>query len=138
MNRDDFRRLAETRLEDAKALLQAGRFDVAYYLAGYAVECALKACICRNTRESDFPPKDGNKYYIHDLNKLLGLAELVDAVEQRFKVDQRLEGYWNVVKDWNVDSRYGSGSDAETKARDLFEAITDAERGVFQCLSNYW
>jgi len=36
MNRDDFQRLAETRLEDAQALLKAGRFDAAYYLAGYA------------------------------------------------------------------------------------------------------
>ncbi len=79
MNREDFRKLAETRLEDAKALLQAGRFDAAYYLAGYAVECALKACVCGQTREFDFPPKETRDYYTHDLDKLLKTAGLREA-----------------------------------------------------------
>ena len=33
-------RIARARLEDAKALLQAGRYDGATYLCGYAVEVA--------------------------------------------------------------------------------------------------
>lgn len=137
MNREDFRRLAETPLEDAKALLKAGRFDAAYYLAGYAVECALKACICRNTREFDFPPRSVSEYYTHDLNKLLGTSKQ-SALEQSFKTDETLAGYWDVVKDWKEDSRYDSVPDAEARARDLIEAISDAEHGVLQCLSRYW
>jgi hypothetical protein len=69
MNRLTFQQLAETRLLDAKALFQAGRFDAAYYLAGYVVECALKACIAKKTREHDFPDRDANKYYIHNLTR---------------------------------------------------------------------
>jgi HEPN domain-containing protein len=30
-------------------LLEAGLYAGAYYLAGYAVECALKACIAKKT-----------------------------------------------------------------------------------------
>lgn len=38
-------------------LLTAGMPEGAYYLAGYAVECALKSCIARRTQEHDFPDK---------------------------------------------------------------------------------
>lgn len=40
-------RLARARLADARALLQAKRYDGAVYLGGYVVEMALKARICR-------------------------------------------------------------------------------------------
>lgn len=40
MNRSDFQQLPEIRLRESQALLDASCFDGAYYLAGYAVECA--------------------------------------------------------------------------------------------------
>lgn len=45
MNRVDFRQLAGLRIAEAKVLLDNNLYAGAYYLAGYAVECALKACI---------------------------------------------------------------------------------------------
>lgn len=69
LSRQEFQRLAEERLEDAEALLRARRFGGAYYVAGYAVECALKACIARKTRAESWPPKEVKQtHYIHDLN----------------------------------------------------------------------
>src|SRR6266446_3994402 len=47
--------IARARLDDAKVLLTAGRFDGATYLCGYAVEVALKARICRVLNWSEFP-----------------------------------------------------------------------------------
>jgi len=38
----EFQELAEQRLAEAKALLDQGQWDGAYYLAGYAVELALE------------------------------------------------------------------------------------------------
>jgi HEPN domain-containing protein len=73
MNRIDFQKVAETRLQESKALLAAGFPEGAYYLAGYAVECALKACIAKRTREHDFPEKESKDFYIHDLDKHWGL-----------------------------------------------------------------
>jgi HEPN domain-containing protein len=40
-------RLSAIRLEDAKRLMEAGRAEGAYYLAGYAVELMLKAIVTK-------------------------------------------------------------------------------------------
>ena len=45
MNRDECQKLTQERIADVKALLAAKRWALAYYVAGYAVECALKACV---------------------------------------------------------------------------------------------
>ncbi len=74
MNRNHFQQLAEDRLKDAHILLENRRFDAAYYLAGYAVECALKACISKLTKRYDFPPKDTKDVYGHDFAKLMKFA----------------------------------------------------------------
>jgi HEPN domain-containing protein len=57
MDRKDFRALSRVWLSEATALLNAGLPDGAYYLAGYAVECALKACIAKETQRYEFPEK---------------------------------------------------------------------------------
>jgi hypothetical protein len=38
-------------------VLEAELWDGAYYLAGFAVECALKACIAKQTLRHEFPDK---------------------------------------------------------------------------------
>ena len=50
MNRSDLQKLAEIRVQDSEVLLGACRWAGAYYLAGYAVECALngKSVLVRN------------------------------------------------------------------------------------------
>jgi len=57
MNRSDFQKLTEIRMKEAKVLLSNACFEGAYYLAGYAVECAIKACIAKKTQIHDFPPE---------------------------------------------------------------------------------
>jgi HEPN domain len=57
VDRKDFQELAKVRLKEANALFRLGLYDGAYYLAGYAVECALKACIAKGTRRYEFPDK---------------------------------------------------------------------------------
>src|SRR5271170_3820973 len=76
--RKDFQRLAELRAKEAATLARTGSPQGAYYLAGFAVECALKACIAKKTRRHDFPAdKDyAGKVYTHNLDQLLKLAHL--------------------------------------------------------------
>lgn len=57
MNRDDLQKLARLRLREARALLDRDLYPGAYYLSGYVVECALKACIAKSTKKFDFPDK---------------------------------------------------------------------------------
>ena len=78
MNRSDFQQLADVRIDEAAVLFAQGKYDGAYYLAGYAVECGLKACIARLTSQDDYPPKPKaiHDYYSHDIEKLLKTAAL--------------------------------------------------------------
>ena len=123
---------------DAKALLNAGRFDAAYYIAGYVVECALKACVAKKTREHDFPVKEVGRYYQHDLEKLLRFACEAEFQQER-EADTILAGYWLLVTRWNEESRYElRGEQAEKLAEDMLLAVSDGEHGVLECLSKYW
>ena len=75
--RNDLRRLAWTRLKEARILLHNECWDGAYYLSGYAVECALKACIAKRTLRHEFPDKRiVNDSYSHDLSFLMRTANL--------------------------------------------------------------
>lgn len=49
LDRKELQELSRIRLTEAKGLLALGLWDGAYYLAGYAVECALKAYIAKQT-----------------------------------------------------------------------------------------
>ena len=44
-NGDDYPEAARKHLDDARALLNAGRYDGAGYHAGYVIECALKTLL---------------------------------------------------------------------------------------------
>jgi len=50
--------LAKLRLDEAKLLAREKRFSGAYYLAGYAIECALKALIAAQFRQNEIPDKN--------------------------------------------------------------------------------
>lgn len=80
-SRSDFQWLAKTRIREAKALLDQGLFDGAYYLAGYAVECALKACIVKKIKRSELPDKKFiQDVYTHKLGRLLGTNGAADRI----------------------------------------------------------
>lgn len=136
MNRRELQALAEARLKDAQALYQAKRFDGAYYLAGNAIECAIKACIAKKTKKHDFPDKElGNKAYTHDVTLLLRLADIAEEFDREIRRDADLDDHWGVLKDWNEKSRYGRHGRAKAKA--LPDAVAGPQ-GVLACLKGYW
>lgn len=138
MNRADLQKLAASRIGEAQILLSAGSYPGALYLAGYAIECALKACIAKETKEYDFPDLDAVRAsYTHNLTSLLGLAKLQDKLSAEIKANKQLETYWACIVDWNEAKRYELGV-TEQEARDLCEAIADTTNGVLQWLSKYW
>jgi hypothetical protein len=78
VNRTELQQLAEERVRDSDALLKAGQWSGAYYLAGYAVECGLKACIAKLTNLHDFPDKElAQRCYTHKIETLVEVAGLV-------------------------------------------------------------
>ena len=69
--RSSLQRLAKRYARDAQILLENRAWSSAYYLAGYSIECGLKACIARQFRRYEFPNLDTVRdSYTHDLGKL--------------------------------------------------------------------
>ena len=74
---DDYREAAEERAEDARTLYEAGRYALAHYTAGLAVECLLRAY--RRRSDPDFDSR-------HDLQQLYvasGFMHVVSSVGDR-------------------------------------------------------
>lgn len=138
MNRGDLQNLSRQRRREAAALLRARHFPGAYYLLGYAVECALKACIARQTRRFDFPSKEiAPKVFVHDLQKLVNLAGLSADLERDLKANAALQVNWAIVRDWSEESRYDL-SITRAQARDLYSACTSRTHGVLPWLRQRW
>ncbi len=142
MNRKTLQALAKERVKDAKALLGRKRWAAAYYLAGYAVECGLKACVLRHIDATGMIFKEA-KYlkrlagcWTHDLVELVELAGLTATLGQATQADPQFYTNWVQVKDWSETSRYATVG--EQKARELFAAITDNPHGVLRWLQDHW
>jgi len=119
MNRTDLQRLTRLRLREAKVLFDNRRYEGAYYLLGYALECGIKAYIAKQTKRYDFPDKKFvNDIYTHDLNKLLSVSGLGPEYRREIIRAPNFELNWTVVKDWSEQSRYSTGI-SRAKAKDF-------------------
>lgn len=138
MNRNDLQRVSGLRVKEAGVLLKEGCFAGAYYLLGYAVECALKACIAKHIKRYDFPDRKLiNDSYTHDLETLLTLSGLKAEFQKEIQNSPNLEVNWAVVKDWSEQSRYSTDI-PETTARDLCSAVMARENGVLSWVKKRW
>jgi hypothetical protein len=140
LTRKDYQTLALKRLADAEALFRAKRFDASYYIAGYAIECAFKACIAKRMKRYDFPDRDSNKVYTHNLKVLLAESGISGHFRQELANDPELHVKWEVTKDWSERSRYEELGKKLGRQRSeaLLTAISDRNHGILQCLRKYW
>lgn len=139
MNRNDFQTLANLRVKEAKILLDNGCSPGAYYLVGYAIECALKACIAKKTNRFDFPPDPGKsrEIYTHNLENLLKASELDIEHSNAVDTNPQFAVSWAVVKDWSEQVRYASDI-SEAQAHSLYTAVTARRNGVLPWLKKWW
>ena len=129
--------LAQERLDDAASLLAQSRWASAYYLSGYAIELALKACIAGKFKADEIPDKKlVDATYTHRLDDLLKTAGLTLPFKHDCRTDPQLDLYWSVVSDWRETSRYEIKSEPE--ARTLVGAISDPVHGVFSWVKQHW
>ena len=131
-SRADFEKLMYLRMKEAKLLLDQKDWDGAYYLVGYAAEFALKIRIISQLMKSDsFPDKKlAENFYKHELTLLRKLAGLDDEMDN----DAAASPQWDIVKDWNEQSRYEIGK-TEKETTDLYDAI---EKGVLPWIKAHW
>ncbi len=126
------------RRREALVLLTAGHYSGAYYLAGYAVECALKSCVAKQVRQYDFPDRKlANEAFTHDLEKLMKLSGLASELAEEMKTNKLLELNWAVVKDWSESARYETAR-TEAQAWALYSACTQRRNGVLSWIRRKW
>jgi hypothetical protein len=140
VNRIQWQQLAERWLVDAKVLLDAHRWPAAYYLAGYAVECGLKACVLARVTAAAEVIFDDRRFsercWTHKAFDLVELAALEATRAADAAGNPALHHNWLVVKDWSDTTRYKTVP--HHKAKRLYRAITDTPNGVMQWIRAHW
>ena len=137
MTRVFFHKVSALRVREAGVLIAVGYYPGAYYLIGYSVECALKACVAKQVKQFDFPDRKlANEAFTHDLEKLIRVAGLAPEFDRDRKANPDLELNWATVKDWSEAVRYEVAI-TEPQARDLYAACT-GRNGVLPWVKRRW
>ena len=131
-------RISQLRLQEATTLLEAGQHAGAYYLAGYPVECALKACIAGQTEPHEFPDRvRAQRANVHDVEQLMEIAQLEADLRDAQARNPALEASWSVIKDWDETSRYERGISGAQAAL-LVAACSDRTDGLLPWIRSRW
>src|SRR5690606_16300174 len=137
MTREEFKNIAEIRIREARCLLDQGLNSGAYYLAGYALECAIKACLSKQILQHNIPEnKFIKEIHTHDLQKLIKFDEELSASFREQSGNNDFITNWSLVKDWSEQSRYKTYN--KNQAEELIEAITKEKGGVLPWIQQYW
>jgi HEPN domain-containing protein len=137
MNRTDLQRLSNARIRETKILFEAGEYSGAYYLSGYAVECALKACFAKGVQKYDFPDKNrAGKIFTHRLPELAKLANLEAELASATQLGSKLAGNWLLACNWTEESRYSNWT--RDQAEEIIEAIAGKTNGVLPWIKRRW
>ena len=131
--------MSNERILDADALRAANRWAYAYYVAGYAVECALKSCVLARMIDTEGVFKDkkfAEACWTHDFGKLVELAGLKPQLNLELAANPTFVGLWGTATLWKETSRYEQKTQPEADA--LYLAITDNADGVMRWIRNYW
>jgi len=137
MNRADLQKLSNARIREAQILFRAGEYSGAYYLAGYAIECALKACFAKGVHRYDFPDRKIQKIFIHNLTELVVLANLKNELLTARQENEKFAAGWEVVSKWTEESRYSSPL-AKGDTEELLDAIVRRKDGVLPWIKRHW
>jgi HEPN domain-containing protein len=130
MTPKELRQNAREKICSAKALLDAGHYDDASYLVGYAPELVLKARYCTRRGWTDFPDdlaeanrRGAREIFIHDLDELLRLSD-----HTSIQSGSMLHIDWSLALNWSEQHRYQR---VGTVARERAEKQTEETRKLF-------
>jgi HEPN domain len=144
MTRTNFQQIAILRLEEAETLLNQGKYNGCCYLAGYALESALKAAICSRMDNDDFfdvvKSETLRAFKIHNLSELVILAGLSSEYKALEVQNLILLANWEYIKNdikWSEQLRYQMGFTA-IQAQTMIHAINDPQNGILEWIKKYW
>jgi HEPN domain-containing protein len=137
LRRSDLQAIADAKLADAEILLKNDRFSNAYYLAGYAVEIGLKACIARQFNAEAIPDRSFvNAIFSHNLRTLVSLAGLSKKLQDREAAASAFAANWALVNEWTPEVRYLSVDRYSSQI--LVQAVGEPTAGVLPWIRAYW
>lgn len=140
-SRDELKALARTRLKEAEALSATQLYDGCSYLAGYVVELALKATICRHLDLTANPESGdwGKVFRTHRYDDLVRLAGLERKFDAARTANPGLMANWSILTTWSEQVRYQPvGSNPKARAQDMLRALADPNDGVFTWIKKRW
>lgn len=137
MKRTDLQAIAQSKIDDAELLLEHHRYSNSYYLAGFAVEIAIKACIAKQIAAETIPDKNYiQAIHVHNIAELVGLAGLKPELQNKQTADPEFHTYWGIATKWKTDSRYQAID--PTSCQLLIQAVVEPEHGVLPWIKTYW
>lgn len=137
LTKSDLEKLAQVRLDDAMLLHQSGRASSAYYLAGYAVELSLKACIAKLVQAQVIPDKAFiTAIYTHKLDSLLSTAGLLPQFKAATVADPQFGAAWAIASKWTEESRYEIWDPMSSAT--MITAVAEPSHGVFRWVKQHW
>jgi HEPN domain-containing protein len=113
-----FRKLAQSRLAEARILLSNRKYDGAAYLCGYAIELILKSRICRNLGWSIYlVSRNYESFKTHNLEVLINLSGRLQKIHPKWAAE------WGQFQHWNPNQRYDAvGNTKMVQAQAMIEA----------------
>ena len=138
--RVELKNLCRIRLKEVKALYENNLYDGAFYLAGYVIELALKARICK-ILELDYPDTGpiSKSFKTHKLNELLKLGGLYKKFEDELNNNPTFKLNWSLILSWNEQYRYQpTGNYQKTDVQDLIDAIENPNNGILTWIKKKW
>lgn len=121
-----FYRAAKQRFEEAKVLLRAELATGAVYLAGYTVECFLKALLLDGAapglRKQLLNEFRGSR--AHDFEWLLGLYR----GHVRAAIPREVARHLRQVSSWSPELRYATAGHDQGDAEDFIESVEEISR----------
>ncbi|MCG6206865.1 HEPN domain-containing protein [Rhodopseudomonas sp. HC1] len=136
LSRTSLQEAAIVKIDDARLLFENSRWSNAYYLYGYGIELALKACIARQILAETVPDPSILKGFLdHNFGRLISLSGLAEPLKV-MRLDPEFDSRWSILTEWSVESRYDAiGSVTATAMQDAIESPT---HGVFPWLKQHW
>jgi HEPN domain-containing protein len=152
-NPEEIKKLAYERLEEAQILCDAGKYNGAFYLAGYSIELMLKAKICENW---GVPKLFDEQYKIHGISKIRDTIKIHDiavllifsGLKTKFEIAKSTNISLALANallfessgrcQWSEQVRYQSNSKDAREVQNLLELLEDDNdnRGLLQWINN--
>lgn len=102
------------------------------------MECALKACIAKQTNQYDFPDRDAAvAAFTHDLDRLVKAAGLTADYATATSASRQFADNWQIVRLWKETARYETQI-TEERTRELIRACTERPHGILIWVRGVW